>query len=332
MHFAVPAAFTCSMPVLDDTGTSSSTTRAPPEGHRQLQPAQVHERDERLPGAVRARAATSSTTPMTPTTPHAHGARRRAGGEEAALPVQLRQRRLVHVAERDGGHGLASGHGPRALSEREAHAVLRSAHAARRLQILVRTPRVGFFSTPAFFANWTTNKSNQHRDTLNQALVVGIGRSINPVDRGTSTVLDNGKDGQHSDPTSPCYSCHQTMDPMRNVFRQAYTYSYHAQHDATQVFSTASFDYLGEKAPLTSSTTSRMPATHPLYASAWTAEALLLRQLQRVRRGRSGVPARRAGVRRLGLRLPQAGARALLLAAGDRAGGDEDPATTWARP
>jgi hypothetical protein len=119
-------------------------------------------------------------------------------------------------------------------------------------EIVVRTPRVGFFSTPAFFANWPTNNSNQHRDTLNQALIVGLGRSINPVDKGTATVLDSGKDGQHSDPTSPCYSCHQTMDPMRNVFRQAYTYSYHAQHDATQVFSTASFDYLGQKAPLAS--------------------------------------------------------------------------------
>lgn len=137
-------------------------------------------------------------------------------------------------------------------------------------EIVVRTPRVGFFSTPAFFANWTTNNSNQHRDTLNQALIVGVGRSINPVDRGTSTVLDNGKDGQHSDPTSPCYSCHQTMDPMRNVFRQAYTFSYHAQHDPAQLFSTASFDYLGQKAPLASfDDFAAALVTHPLYPAAW---------------------------------------------------------------
>jgi hypothetical protein len=137
-------------------------------------------------------------------------------------------------------------------------------------EIVVRTPRVGYFSTPAFFANWTTNNSNQHRDTLNQALIVGLGRSINPVDKGTSTVLDNGKDGQHSDPTSPCYSCHQTMDPMRNIFRQAYTYSYHAQHDPAQVFSTASFDYLGEKAALTSfDDFANALIEHPLYPVAW---------------------------------------------------------------
>ncbi|HXK16703.1 MAG TPA: hypothetical protein VNG33_02780, partial [Polyangiaceae bacterium] len=137
-------------------------------------------------------------------------------------------------------------------------------------EIVVRTPRVGYFSTPAFFANWPTNNSNQHRDTLNQALIVGLGRSINPVDKGTATVLDSGKDGQHSDPTSPCYSCHQTMDPMRNVFRQAYTYSYHAQHDPAQLFSTATFDYLGETAALASfDDFAKALIEHPLYPVAW---------------------------------------------------------------
>jgi hypothetical protein len=83
-------------------------------------------------------------------------------------------------------------------------------------------------------------------------------------------VLDNGKDGEHSDPTSPCYSCHQTMDPMRNIFRQAYTYSYHAQHDPAQVYSTASFDYLGEQAALTSfDDFANALIQHPLYPSAW---------------------------------------------------------------
>jgi hypothetical protein len=137
-------------------------------------------------------------------------------------------------------------------------------------EIVVRTPHVGFFTTPAFFANWPTNNSNQHRDTLNQALIVGLGRSINPVDKGTSTVLDSGKDGQHSDPNSPCYSCHQTMDPMRNVFRQAYTYSYHAQHDPAQVYSTATFDYLGETAKLEAlDDFANALAQHPLFATAW---------------------------------------------------------------
>ena len=55
--------------------------------------------------------------------------------KKTALPVQLRRRRLVHVDQHQrAGHGLAPGHGARGGPGREAHAVLRSAHAARRLR------------------------------------------------------------------------------------------------------------------------------------------------------------------------------------------------------
>ena len=137
-------------------------------------------------------------------------------------------------------------------------------------ELVMRMPRVGFFSTTAFLANWQTNQSNQARDTMNQTLIVSIGRSINPVDKGTSTVLDTGKDGSHSDPNSPCYSCHQTMDPMREVFRQAFTYNYHQQKDPSQVFATATFDFLGMKAPMASlDDLADTLVKHPLYAGAW---------------------------------------------------------------
>jgi hypothetical protein len=60
------------------------------------------------------------------------------------------------------------------------------------------------------------------------------------------------------------------MDPMRNVFRQAYTYSYHAQHDPMQLYSTAAFDYLGEKTALASlDDFANALVTHPLFATAW---------------------------------------------------------------
>lgn len=39
-----------------------------------------------------------------------------------------------------------------------------------------KIPRVSFFSTPAFFAVWNTNDSNQHRVTANQALLGAIGQ------------------------------------------------------------------------------------------------------------------------------------------------------------
>jgi len=68
-------------------------------------------------------------------------------------------------------------------------------------EIVVRTPRVGFFSTPAFFANWPTNNSNQHRDTLNQALIVGLGRSINRSTRAPPRCSTAAKTA--STPTRP---------------------------------------------------------------------------------------------------------------------------------
>src|SRR5262249_35935047 len=45
-------------------------------------------------------------------------------------------------------------------------------------ELVLQTPHPGFFSTPAFFANWPTNSSNQMRVTLNQALIVATGTAI----------------------------------------------------------------------------------------------------------------------------------------------------------
>jgi len=135
--------------------------------------------------------------------------------------------------------------------------------------LVARMPRVGFFSTPAFFANWQTNKSNQARDVMNQTLVVALGKSINPVDKGTTTVLDMG-DGNHSDPTGPCYGCHQTMDPMRAIFRKNFTYNYHIQKDSAQTLKASNFDFLGEKSAL--NTLDDLALTmikHPNFPTAW---------------------------------------------------------------
>ena len=45
-------------------------------------------------------------------------------------------------------------------------------------ELALRVPRVGFFTTPAFFGNWATNTSNQARVTINQTLIVALGRSF----------------------------------------------------------------------------------------------------------------------------------------------------------
>lgn len=275
MHFAVPMAFTCDVPQLDDTGhvvTDAAT------GNAVKIKASYNQRTYSSVGAAFLGLfghATSRGVLNDGLDPE--------GPPKIVIPDDVpADKKNLYVYNCTGGMGFTSPNVTaqdviwRPVTVREAQEgealtpfydlpSLREAN-----EIVVRTPRVGFFNTPAFFANWPSNNSNQHRGTLNQALIVGVGRSINPVDKGTATVLDNGKDGQHSDPTSPCYSCHQTMDPMRNVFRQAYTYSYHAQHDPAQVFSSATFDYLGAATPLASlDDFANALVEHPLYPVAW---------------------------------------------------------------
>jgi len=273
MHFAVPSAFKCSMPQLDETGhvlvDANGNAMKADVAYNQRKYTSVSAAFLGLFGYATRNYVNDPADPNGPPT--------------LTIPDDVpADKKNLYQYNCSGGVAFTSPN-VTAADVIWRPVTVRVANAGEKLtpfydlptlrgidEIVVRTPRVGYFTTPAFFANWTTNNSNQHRDTLNQALIVGLGRSINPVDKGTSTVLDNGKDGQHSDPTSPCYSCHQTMDPMRNIFRQSFTYSYHTQHDPAQVFSTASFDYLGEKAQLTSfDDFANALVEHPLYASAW---------------------------------------------------------------
>ena len=273
MHFAVPSPFKCSMPQLDDTGhvllDANGNAMKADVTYNQRKYSSVSGAFLGLLGYATRNFVSDPADPNGPPTltiPEDVPAEKKnlyqyncGGGVSFTSPNITSQDviwRPVTVRVAKSGEQLTPFYDLPTLRAAE--------------EIVVRTPRVGYFTTPAFFANWTTNNSNQHRDTLNQALIVGLGRSINPVDKGTSTVLDTGKDGQHSDPTSPCYSCHQTMDPMRNIFRQSFTYSYHTQHDPAQIYSTASFDYLGEKAALDSfDDFANALVNHPLYASAW---------------------------------------------------------------
>jgi hypothetical protein len=94
--------------------------------------------------------------------------------------------------------------------------------------LVADTPRVGFMTTPAFFANWMTNDSNQMRVTMNQTLIVGLGTSFD--DRNiTVQVSETTSDAAHVQPGTVCFGCHQTLDPMREFFRQTYGYYYGRQ-------------------------------------------------------------------------------------------------------
>jgi hypothetical protein len=132
-------------------------------------------------------------------------------------------------------------------------------------------PRAGFFTTPAFFANWQTNASNQHRVTMNQTLIVALGKSFDG-NGSTVPISESGLDQEHAaDPA--CYACHRTLDPMRQFFRQSYTVQYGQQTDAGVTAQNGEFAFDGVTATGTGRGALDLAdqlATHPRFATAWT--------------------------------------------------------------
>src|SRR4029434_2347425 len=87
--------------------------------------------------------------------------------------------------------------------------------------LVVNTPRVGFMTTLAFFANWPTNTSNSYRVTTNQTLIVALGKSFD--DRRTTVhANETSSENMHVKPDTPSFGCHSTLDPMRDFFRQSF--------------------------------------------------------------------------------------------------------------
>ncbi len=134
--------------------------------------------------------------------------------------------------------------------------------------LVLDTPRVGFFTTPAFFANWLTNTSNQARVTMNQTLIVALGKSFDGS-KSITPISEESVNGEHA--TSPvCYGCHQTLDPMRQFFRQAYSLHYHEQDVPAQqsVKGVFAFDGVTAKGDDIYALGDLM-AAHPRFAVAW---------------------------------------------------------------
>ncbi len=137
-------------------------------------------------------------------------------------------------------------------------------------ELVVSLPRLGFFTTPAFFANWQTNTSNQMRVTLNQTLVVALGSQVDGTD-STLTAGDPppGLDTVHAG-AGACRACHQTLDPLRSIFSATYSWNYHSQDDATWSGQPGVFSFQGVQKPVTSmSDFGVVLAEHPLFAKAW---------------------------------------------------------------
>jgi hypothetical protein len=140
-------------------------------------------------------------------------------------------------------------------------------------EMVLNTPRVGFMTTMAFFANWPTNLSNSYRVTANQALIVGLSRSFD--DRGTTVLVNETTvDDMHVLPGTACFGCHMTLDPMRDFFRQSYSIYYFQQHDVAnpKLPKLATFTVDGST-PVTGTGVlafARAMAGHPQFARAWT--------------------------------------------------------------
>jgi hypothetical protein len=145
----------------------------------------------------------------------------------------------------------------------------------RTTELVLATPRIGFLTTLAFFANWPTNPSNSYRVTVNQALIVGLGKSFD--DRNTTVqVSETSVDAQHAQPGTVCFSCHQVLDPMRDFYKQSYSLTYFQQLSpldpkspplpAEGVFAVDGTTVRGNGVPALA----RAMATHPRFAVSWT--------------------------------------------------------------
>jgi hypothetical protein len=138
-------------------------------------------------------------------------------------------------------------------------------------ELVINTPRLGFFSTPAFFANWSTNSSNQMRVTLNQALIVATGTAIDGTDTTTLTPgVTVGLDPAHAPLHTACYGCHQLLDPTRAILESTWTYPYYTQEDPAQI-QVGAFMFQGVQntSVKTIDDFATILATHPLLPAAW---------------------------------------------------------------
>jgi hypothetical protein len=137
-------------------------------------------------------------------------------------------------------------------------------------ELVLSIPRVGFFSTPAFFANWCTNTSNQMRVTMNQTLIVALGSSVDGTDvTVTPGNPPPGVDAVHAS-SAACFSCHQTLDPLRSIFSATYSWNYHNQVDPALTAEKGLFSFRGVTQPVTSmDDLGSALSHHPLFASAW---------------------------------------------------------------
>jgi hypothetical protein len=134
--------------------------------------------------------------------------------------------------------------------------------------LVLKLPRVGFFSTPAFAANWQTNTSNTMRVTTNQSFIVALGSMVDGTDTTTPPGTP-GLDTVHASQAA-CYSCHKILDPSRSILAATWSWNYGSQLDTTYSQQPGVFAFRGVITPVKSiADFGNALATHPYFAPGW---------------------------------------------------------------
>jgi hypothetical protein len=136
-------------------------------------------------------------------------------------------------------------------------------------ELVLHTEHAGFLSSLGFLSTWPTNEDNSSRVTVNQALIVALGRSFDGV--AVTDFSPEGLSAEHAEPGSECYGCHQTLDPMRDFFRGSRSNHYGDQLDESLRGKSTDFVFGGVQAQGAGlRDLASLLANHPAVASAWT--------------------------------------------------------------
>ncbi len=140
-------------------------------------------------------------------------------------------------------------------------------------ELVLTIPRVGFFSTPAFHANWQTNTSNQMRVTINQSFIVALGAQVDGSDITNPSLIGTNPPGM--DPAhmgqggAPCVGCHQILDPSRSILMANYSDAYGIQPNTSQTKGEFIFNGVINPNINTLADFGNQLATHPYFPDAW---------------------------------------------------------------
>ena len=146
----------------------------------------------------------------------------------------LAGRRQRHGAAAPGErlHRLDDGHDPPARPPaRRRRRSTTCRRCARRTSWCSTSPRVGFFSTPAFAANWQTNTSNTMRVTTNQTFIVALGAMVDGTDTTTPPGTP-GLDTAHAAPGRVLPAATRSSTRRGRSSSATYSWNYHSQIDS----------------------------------------------------------------------------------------------------